>query len=154
SAAQLAPITPVPTIAMRRMGLLYDISVFLCVDFYVSNSGEIALRGEQHLLVGPVEFGAINGAAQIADKHSAPFESRAIPIPSIKCVNKISGGGRLPDSESIAARLTVFPRGGSPRSVQYQPLLQIEFEIDRLGQTIEQELDVAAVRCVLTVRNV
>src|SRR5882762_11838926 len=28
SAAQLAPITPVPTMAMRRIGLLYDILVF------------------------------------------------------------------------------------------------------------------------------
>src|SRR5262245_18566002 len=37
SAAQLAPMTPVPTIAMRRIGLLYDISVFLCVHFYVGS---------------------------------------------------------------------------------------------------------------------
>src|SRR2546427_10875944 len=30
-AAQLAPMTPVPTIAMRRIGLLYDIIIFLFV---------------------------------------------------------------------------------------------------------------------------
>src|SRR6266542_4260732 len=49
----------------------------------------------------------------------SPLKSRAIPIPSIKCVSKISGTGRLLKSASIDARFTVLPRGGSPRSVQY-----------------------------------
>ena len=62
SAAQLAPMTPVPTMAMRRIGLLYDILVFLCVDFCVSDSGEISLRDEQRFLFRAVEFGGINGA--------------------------------------------------------------------------------------------
>src|SRR5437762_9746661 len=44
SAAQLAPMTPVPTMAMRRICLLYDMLVFLRVDFCVSDSGEISLR--------------------------------------------------------------------------------------------------------------
>src|SRR6266705_3269549 len=44
SAAQLAPMTPAPTIAMRRIGLLYDMLIFLCVDFCVSDAGEISLR--------------------------------------------------------------------------------------------------------------
>src|SRR5438067_8389191 len=61
-AAQLAPITPVPTIAMRRIGLLYDILVFLCVDFCVSDSGEISLRDQEWSLFRAVEFGGINGA--------------------------------------------------------------------------------------------
>src|SRR6266496_4803082 len=34
SAAQLAPMTPAPTIAMRRIGLLYDILIFLCVVWF------------------------------------------------------------------------------------------------------------------------
>src|SRR4026207_1525528 len=59
-AAQLAPITPVPTIAMRRIGLSKDISVFLCVNFCVSDSGEIALRGEHQFLVRSVELGGID----------------------------------------------------------------------------------------------
>src|SRR5207248_6566647 len=61
SAAQLAPITPVPTMAMRRLGLLYDILVFLCVDFCVSEAGEISLRDEQWFLLCPVELGGIDG---------------------------------------------------------------------------------------------
>src|SRR6266550_2846867 len=62
SAAQLAPMTPVPTMAMRRIGLLYDILIFLCVDFCVSDSGEISLCHEQRLLFRAVEFGGENVA--------------------------------------------------------------------------------------------
>src|SRR5205814_8297590 len=61
-AAQLAPMTPVPTIAMRRIGLLYDILVFLCVDFCVSDAGEISLRDQERFFCRAVEFGGINGA--------------------------------------------------------------------------------------------
>src|SRR5438445_598238 len=61
SAAQLAPMTPVPTIAIRRIGLLYDILIFLCVDFCVSDSGEIPLRDEQRFLFRAIEFCGIDG---------------------------------------------------------------------------------------------
>src|SRR5882724_4256627 len=61
SAAQLAPITPVPTMAMRRIALLCDILIFLCVDFCVSNAREIALRDEQRFLFRAVEFCGIDG---------------------------------------------------------------------------------------------
>src|SRR5262249_15908091 len=49
-----------------------------------------------------------------------PFRSRARPIPSIRCLNRISGAGRRPGNASRGARLTVLPRGGSPRSVHYR----------------------------------
>src|SRR6266576_4819843 len=61
SAAQLAPMTPAPTIAIRRVGLLYDIVIFLCVDFCVSDAGEIPLRDEQRFLFRAVELGGIDG---------------------------------------------------------------------------------------------
>src|SRR5256885_8569325 len=61
SAAQLAPMTPAPTIAMRRIGLLYDMLVFLCVDFCVSDSGEIHLRDEQRFLFRAVDVCGIDG---------------------------------------------------------------------------------------------
>src|SRR3954463_2554480 len=60
SALQLAPMTPVPTMAMRRIGLLYDILVFLCVDFCVSDPGQISLRDEQWFLLCPVQLGGID----------------------------------------------------------------------------------------------
>src|SRR5439155_26844134 len=61
SAAQLAPMTPAPTIAMRRIGFLYDILIYLCVDFCVSDAGEISLRDEQWFLLCPVQLGGIDG---------------------------------------------------------------------------------------------
>src|SRR5438445_11561985 len=74
SAAQLAPITPVPTMAIRRIGLLYDILIFLCVDFCVSDAGEISLRDEQWFLLCPVEFGGIDGPGSLGEKHPIAFE--------------------------------------------------------------------------------
>src|SRR6266853_3058586 len=79
SAAQLAPMTPVPTMAMRRIGLLYDILVFLCVDFCVSDSGKISLRDQQRFLFRALEFGGINGAGQIREEHPVPFEIESDP---------------------------------------------------------------------------
>src|SRR2546423_12040043 len=61
SAAQLAPMTPAPTIAMRLIGFLYDILIYLCVDFCVSDAGEISLRDEQWFLLCPVQLGGIDG---------------------------------------------------------------------------------------------
>ena len=74
-AAQLAPITPVPTMAMRCIGLLYDmISPLLVVYvnvsiklqrlsvFCVSDAGEISLRDEQRFLFRAVEPGGIDRA--------------------------------------------------------------------------------------------
>src|SRR5213593_4388488 len=62
SAAQLAPMTPVPTMAMRRIGLLYDILIFLCVDFCVSDAGKISLGDKQRFLFRSVELGGIDSA--------------------------------------------------------------------------------------------
>jgi hypothetical protein len=58
SAAQLAPMTPVPTTAMRRIGLLYDIiSVYL--RFHVSDSVSVtALHAIlQRIAVIPISAG-------------------------------------------------------------------------------------------------
>src|ERR1700747_1243543 len=79
SADQLAPMTPVPTIAIRRIGLLYDmifppicqvcdstIQQFndstICRYFCVSDAGEISLRGDEWFLFRTAEFGGIDRA--------------------------------------------------------------------------------------------
>src|SRR5438094_9396135 len=61
SAAQLAPMTPAPTIAMRRIGFLYDILIYLCVDFCVSYAGEISLRDEHSFRLCCVQLRRIDG---------------------------------------------------------------------------------------------
>src|SRR5580704_12430565 len=52
SAVQLAPITPVPMMAMRRMGLVSVMSFlrFRWSDFGVSDAGEVALGEEEIFL--------------------------------------------------------------------------------------------------------
>src|SRR5438094_9004086 len=59
-AAQLAPMTPVPTIAMRRTGLLNDILALRYGKFGVGNAGEVALGIEDVALARFVEIGGID----------------------------------------------------------------------------------------------
>src|SRR6266550_2280485 len=77
-----------------------------------------------------------------------PLKSRAIPIPSIRCVSKTSGVGCLVKSASVAARRI------SAIGPINEPTLQIELEIDRFRQTVEQKFDISAVRSDLALRDV
>src|SRR5215469_669224 len=45
-AAQLAPMTPVPTMAIRRMGLLYDIFISPFEVYFVFASAQVSLSGD------------------------------------------------------------------------------------------------------------
>src|SRR6266446_10981480 len=155
SAAQLAPITPAPTIAMRRIGLLYDILVFLCVDFCVSDSGEISLRDEQRFLFRAVEFGGINGAGQIGDEHPAVFEIESDPD-SLHQMREQNVRCRMFGEIGVNRRAAyrVPARWISAVGPIQEPIFQIELEIDRFRQTIEQEFDVGAVRRRLILRDV
>src|ERR1700710_379222 len=71
SAVQLAPITPVPKMAMRRMGLgsVMSFSPVRWSDFGVGDAGEIALGVEEVALVLSVEIGGIDRTGEIGDEH-------------------------------------------------------------------------------------
>src|ERR1700756_4098984 len=69
SALQLAPITPVPMMAMRRMGLFCDISLLLR-DFGVCDAGEVALCVEEIAFTGSIEPCGINRAGEIGHEHA------------------------------------------------------------------------------------
>src|SRR5215813_11765177 len=71
SEAQLAPITPVPMMAMRRMGLFSVMSFLRCVllDFGIGDAGEVALRVEEVALVLAIEIGGIDRTGEVGDKH-------------------------------------------------------------------------------------
>ena len=74
-----------------------------------------------------------------------------MPIPSIRCVIRISGAGLCVDRcaiDGVAAR-RIAAVGPVEDAVR-----QIELEIDRLRQLIEQHLDVGAVRRALALRDV
>src|SRR5580704_6801882 len=75
-AVQLAPMTPVPMTATRRMGLAVDMvsSPFGGFsDFSVGDASEVALGEEQGLLVGAVEIGAVDCAGEVGDEHPPAF---------------------------------------------------------------------------------
>src|SRR6476661_4239616 len=70
SAVQLAPITPVPTMAMRRMGLVSGMFFLRCLsDFGIGDAGEVALSVEEIALVLSIEIGAIDRTGEVGDEH-------------------------------------------------------------------------------------
>src|SRR6478672_5170676 len=71
SAVQLAPITPVPTMAMRRMGLISVMSFLQCVllDFGIGDACEVALGVEEVALVLSIEIGGIDRTGEVGDEH-------------------------------------------------------------------------------------
>src|SRR6476661_609964 len=70
SAVQLAPITPVPMMAMRRMGLASDMSCLRCLlDCGVSDAGKIALGEQEVALVLSIEISGIDRTGEVGDEH-------------------------------------------------------------------------------------
>src|SRR6202040_3867656 len=70
SAAQLAPMTPVPMTAIRRMILLDMVgSPLIESDFGVSDAGEVALRVEEVAHLRSVEPGGIERPREIGHEH-------------------------------------------------------------------------------------
>src|SRR5215475_8403447 len=142
SEVQLAPITPVPIMAMRRMGLVLVMSC-LRSDFGVSDAGEIALGVEEVALVLAIEIGGVDRAGEVGDEHAVAghVEGDADAFHQMRDQNL--GLSLLVDRhavDSVAAR-RVAAVGPIENAVH-----QIELEVDRLRQAIEQHLDVRAVR--------
>src|SRR6266436_5590530 len=69
SALQLAPITPVPMMAMRRMGLFCDMSLLLR-DFGVCDAGEIALCEEEISFTGSIEPCGVDRSRKVGHEHA------------------------------------------------------------------------------------
>src|SRR6201995_1686560 len=69
SADQPAPITPVPMMATRRMGLVSVMS-FLLRDFGVCDAGEVALCVEEISFTRSIEPCGVNRAGEIGHEHA------------------------------------------------------------------------------------
>src|SRR6185295_17166918 len=152
SAVQLAPITPVPMMAMRRMGLVSGMFFLQCLlDFGIGDAGEIALSVEEIALVFSIEIGGIDRTGEVGDEHpvAGNVEGDANPFHQMRdqdlrhrfFVDRCAIDG-------VAARriAAVSPIEDAVR--------QIELEVDGFRQLIEQHFDVGAVRWVLAVGNV
>src|ERR1700752_699612 len=136
SEVQLAPITPVPMMAMRRMGLVLVMSCLRCVpsDFGIGDAGEIALGVEEVALVLAVEIGGIDRAGEVGDEH---------PVSG-----NIEGDGdalhQMPDDD-LRCRLCVDRRAidvvAARRIAAIGPIedavFQIELKVNRFWQLIE-----------------
>src|SRR5580704_4522920 len=154
SAVQLAPMTPVPMMAMRRIGLLFDIvwsPSGRISDFRVGDAGEIALRVEEIAFARSVEPGGIERAGKIGDEHpiAGDIERDADPF------------HQMPDHDLGCLRLCIdgctvhrvaTGRVAAVRPVQH-PVFEIELEIDRLRQVVEENFYVGAVGGGLTARD-
>src|ERR1700720_878475 len=149
SEVQLAPITPVPMMAMRRMGLVsvMSISPMRLSDFGVGDAGEVALCVEEISFTGPIEPRGVNRAGEIGHEHAVVWNVERDTDPlhemghhDLWLVRLVFDRGPVP---SVAAR-RVAAVGPVENSV-----LVVELDIDRLRQTVVEDLDVGPGRCSL-----
>ena len=89
-------------------------SFLRALDFCISYAGEIPLAREEVALVTSVEIGGIDRTGQVGDEHPVTRHVERDTDSLHQVRDQDLRHGLL----SIAARLTVLPRGGSPRSVQ------------------------------------
>src|SRR5712664_3408931 len=142
SELQLAPITPVPMIAMRRMGLVavMSSSPMRLSDFGVGNAGEVALCVEEISFTGSIESGGVNRAGEIGHKHAVVWNVERDTDPLHEMGHDDLRLGRFVVDRGpvhcVAAR-----RVAAVGPVE-NPVLVIELEINRLRHTVEEDLDV------------
>src|SRR4249920_1622403 len=152
SAVQLAPITPVPTMAMLRMGLVSVMSFLRCLlDFGIGDAGEIALSVEEVALVLSIEIGGIDRTGEVGDEHpvAGNIEGDANSFHQVR--DQDLGRRFFVDwhaIDGVAAR-RIAAVGPIEDAVR-----QIELEVDGFRQPIEQHFDVGAVRWALAVGDV
>src|SRR5882672_5872507 len=153
SELQLAPITPVPMMAMRRMGFVsvMSFSPMRLSDFGVGDAGEIALRVEEVALVLSIEIGGIDRTGEIGDEHpvTGNVERDTDPLHEVGH-HDLRLGWLVVDRgpvHRVAAR-RVAAVGPVENAV-----LEVELEIDRLRQAVVENFDVGPGRCGLTGGN-
>src|SRR5882724_9237579 len=150
SELQLAPITPVPMMAMRRMGLFCDISLLLR-DFGVRDAGEIALCVEEIPFTGSIEPCGVDRAGEIGHEHAVVWNVERDTDPLHKMGHHDLRLARLVVDRGpvhgVAAR-----RVAAVGPVEHA-ILVVELDIDRLRQTIEEDLDIGPGRCSLAGGN-
>src|SRR6266850_2138087 len=139
SELQLAPITPVPMMAMRRMGLFCDMSLLLR-NFGICDAGEIALCEEEISFTGSVEPCGVDRAGEIGHEHAVVWNVERDTDPLHEMGHHDLRLGRLVVDRGpvhgVAAR-----RVAAVGPVEHA-ILVVELDIDRLRQTVEEDLDV------------
>src|SRR5882757_5429333 len=87
-AVQLAPMTPVPMMATRRMGLVVMVNSpwMRCSDFGVGDACEVALSVAEVALVFSIEIGGIERSGKVSHKHpiARDIERNANPFHQVR----------------------------------------------------------------------
>ncbi len=109
-------------------------------DFHVDDAGEIALRVDEVALARPVELRGIGGARQIGHEHPIPrdIEGDADPFHQMRDENFRDLGLGV---DGGAVHRIATGRVATIRPIEHA-IFQIEFEIDRLRQMVEEDLDI------------
>ena len=106
-------------------------------------------------LFDPSRFALYTEPPKSVKKHAAAFQIQKQSDPFHQMVeNNFRSFLRFPSATSMGARLTVLPRGGSPRSVQY--IIRLARSRSRSmgsGRFSIEQFDVVAVRRRLPLRN-
>src|SRR6266853_5889889 len=144
-AAQLAPMTPVPTMATRRIGFLKDMSHLRCRDVSVCNASQVALSHEQHGRPRAVEPRRIDRAAQVGHEHPTAFEVEC-DADAFHQVGEQNLRGRTPFATCIhgSAIHRVAPWRIAAVGPVDETVLAVELDVDRLGEAVVEHLDVLA----------
>src|SRR5262249_14783942 len=117
----------------------------------IGDAGKVALGPEEVALLLSIEIGGIDRTSEVGDEHPVAGNVEG-DADSLHQVRDQDLGDRLfidrSATDRVAARriAAVSPVEGA--------IFEIELEIDRLRQLIEQHLDVGAVRWALALRNV
>src|ERR1700739_58176 len=150
SALQLAPITPVPMMATRRMGLFCDISLLLR-DFGVCDAGEVALCVEEIAFTGSIEPCGINRAGEIGHDHAVVWnvEGDADSLHEMGH-HDLRLGGLVVDRSAVHG---VAARRVAAVGPVENTVLVVELDVDRFRQAVEKDLDVGPGRCGLARGN-
>src|SRR5690348_10909557 len=108
------------------------------------DAGEVALQDEDLALVRSVEVGRVDVPGEVGHVHAAVVRIEG-ETDAFHEVGQQDLGGPLPFRRVHRRAVhTVAPRRVTAiRPVQHAPR-EVELQVDRLGQTVEQHLDVAA----------
>jgi hypothetical protein len=127
-------MTPVPMMAMRRMGMVCDMSLRQrrCQSGYPARVEEIAFTGS-------IEPRGLDRGRKVTNMRSFGTSS-VMPILSMRRVTTISGSADLLSWRRAIDRVAAR-RVAAVHPVE-NPVLELELEVDRLRQSAEEGLDV------------
>ena len=124
------------------------------LDFGVGDAGEIALGCEKRPLVRPIELRDVERTGEIGHEHAVAWniqrDADAFHEVRDHDLRHILRGLRV-DGRAVHR---VAARGIAAIGPVEDAMFEIDLEIDRLGKTVEEDLDVAAIGRRLARRNV